>query len=92
MNMVNPPSEAYRVEASAAGQTTPRTQTCASGGSCFIFFNNFMPSQVSIRVVLVASATTWGSVDASPVYNPVFPNGFECGAACHRGFVVVRAT
>ncbi|HUQ75683.1 MAG TPA: hypothetical protein VM183_13240 [Burkholderiales bacterium] len=89
VSLQNPPAEAYRVDVIVPGQAT-QSQSC-NGGSCFIFFDRFLPGQVTVRVILTASSATWGSVDATPTYNPVFPNGFECGAACVRGFVTVRA-
>lgn len=88
VTVANPPAEPYRVEATAAGQTTPQVKDCDRGGSCFVLFNNFFPDQVTIQIVLTASGTVARSANASPNYAIQQPNGPGCGT-CRNATVAL---
>ena len=89
VTLTNPPATAYRVEATANGETTVHAQDCASGGQCFIFFTDFIPVRVSISVV-TASATV--AYDAIPTYTASRPNGPNCPPECRSATVTVSGS
>jgi hypothetical protein len=86
----NPPAEPYRVEATAAGQTTPQVMECTTGGSCSIGFPSALfPGQVTVRVVLTASGTVERSAPITPTYNTV-PIPVHCGGpTCSNAAVTI---
>lgn len=79
VTVANPPAEPYRIEATAAGETTAQVQNCATGGQCFILFNNFFPDRVTINLVVTASGNVARTADVSPSYATQQPNGPGCG-------------
>lgn len=83
VGLTNPPAQAYRVDAAAG--TDVRSQDCASGGQCFIFFTNFMPGLATISVVAASGTATYS---VRPQYFTSFPNGPDCGA-CTGGTTTV---
>ena len=88
VTVANPPMEPYRVEALAAGQTTPQVRDCSSGGSCFILFSDFFPDSVTVQIVLTASGTVVRNTGASPNYVTRQPNGPRCGT-CRNATVAL---
>lgn len=83
----NTNGETLRVEATAAGDTTPRvTQCTAFGGPCPVVFTDFFPTQVSIKVITAFDAVTY---DATPTYVTSRPNGPDCEPECRSANVAV---
>lgn len=83
VTVTNPPAQAYRVD--VASGTDVRSQNCASGGECFIFFNNFLPTRATVSVVAAAGTATY---EVQPQYFAASPNGPDCGT-CTSGHVRV---
>jgi len=68
VSIANPPSQPYRVEATAPGQATPQVFNCASGGTCAVPFPGYSPSQATIQVILTASGTVERTAPVTPSY------------------------
>jgi hypothetical protein len=83
VTLTTPPSEPYRVDVTSG--TTLRSQNCPSGGSCFPFFNSFMPTTATISVVASSGTATYA---VQPRYTTSFPNGPDCGS-CTGGVATV---
>jgi hypothetical protein len=89
ISVSNPPTEPYRVEATAAGQATPQVQECASGGNCFIAFGSHLfPGQLTVRVVLTASGTIERSSTVTPTYSTTELSA-HCGGICRNAGVTI---
>jgi hypothetical protein len=90
ISVSNPPAEPYRVEATAAGQTTAQVRDCATGGSCFIgFSSDLFPGQLTVRVVLTASGTVERTATVTPNYHTV-PIPVHCGGpTCSHGGITI---
>ena len=86
MTLANPPSGAFRIEAQAPGETVPHAIDCMSAQSCLLFFQDYMPAQVTIRVIAGSGTTT---LDATPAYGAVRPNGPDCPPECRQATVTV---
>lgn len=85
-----PPSGAYRVEASAPGDTAPRVQTCDPATACNgrVFFRDFTPDSATIRVVTATDTLTRA---VRPTYQTQQPNGPDCPPTCRRAAVRIGA-
>jgi hypothetical protein len=74
------------VEAITAGQAT-RTMTCTSTNeSCMVRFDEFSPSEVTMRVSWTGHTT---DIAVVPSYSPVYPNGRDCGPACRKTRIAI---
>lgn len=89
ISVSNPPAEPYRVEATAAGQTTPQVQGCAAGGDCFIAFGSHLfPGELTVRVVLTASGTVERTSTVTPTYSTLQLPA-HCGGICKNAGVTI---
>jgi hypothetical protein len=80
------PAGAFRVEASAPGQPA-RVIDCPTAASCErIFFDDFTPDSVTVRVTAAAGAMSW---NGRPSYRTLQPNGPACPPTCRQATVRV---
>jgi hypothetical protein len=84
-----PPAGAYKVEAWSELRVEPQVWECAVGSTCpAAFFPDFEGQDVTVRVTTAAGVRTQEFADVD--YEPVYPNGRRCGAACEQGEVTVQ--
>jgi hypothetical protein len=83
------PAGPYRVEAWSELRIAAEVFECAAGQTCpVVFFPEFEGHDVMVRVTTAAGTSTH---EFEPVdYEPVYPNGRRCGAACEQAEVTVR--
>lgn len=78
----------YKVEAWSELRVAPQVVECAAGQTCEpVFFPDFQGQNVTIRVTTSAGVRTqeFSGVE----YEPQYPNGRRCGAACRQATVTV---
>lgn len=81
------PAGAYRVEAIAAG-AAPAVFECGAGETCpAAYFPGLVAETVTIRVMTSAGVRTQAF---TPEYQPEYPNGRGCPAACRQATVTVQ--
>ena len=75
------PTGPVKVEVTSPGNTTPRVYDCTLGPQCMPvpLFANYMPDTAYVTVTYAGRTTT---TEVHPVYQPQYPNGRACGAAC----------
>lgn len=84
--VISPPTEPYRIEATAAGATGTHTRDCNGVDACDVFFTDFVPTRVTIKVV-TPSATA--SYDAVPAYAGPRSTDPDCPWDCRIASVTV---
>jgi hypothetical protein len=83
------PTGAYRVEAWSEVRTTPQVFECAAGQTCLpVIFPDFEGEDVTVRVTTAAGVRTQSF--AGVAYEPLYPNGRLCGAACEQATVTFQ--
>lgn len=83
------PTGAYTVEAWSELRIAPQVFECAAGQTCpVVFFSGFAGQDVTVRVTTAAGVRTQTFDDVD--YEPVYPNGRRCGAACEQAEVTVQ--
>jgi hypothetical protein len=81
-----PPTGAYTVEAWSEIEVNPRVYECAAGEICPpVLFPQFRGQAVTVRVTTVAGTRTQEFTGVQ--YEPQYPNGPDCGAACEQATV-----
>lgn len=75
------PTGSVHVEITSPTDRTPHAYDCAVGTKCFPdpLFGNWMPDTAYVTVTYAGRTTT---TEVHPVYEPQYPNGRACGAAC----------
>lgn len=88
VQLVGTPPEAYRVEASAPGQPTPRVVECTATNPCGprVFLRDFTPESATIRLIVGADTATR---TVRPSYETVQPNGPGCPPTCRQASVQI---
>jgi hypothetical protein len=85
-----PPAGAYRIEVVPDHDPAlARTLDCPAAEMCgpAAFVGDFFAESVTLRVTTAAGTTTR---QVRPRFQPVYPNGRRCGAACSQAEVTVR--
>lgn len=74
---------------SVSSQGTTMAKDCAAGGNCGgqMFFENFLPSLVSVTVTRGSNTVTYHNLQPTP--RLVQPNGPRCAPSCNQPFVTV---
>jgi hypothetical protein len=82
-----PPVTGFRVELSSPGSPTTYAYACPDAAHCSnpVFFSDFTPDVVDVRVILGADTSFAEAV--RPQYTDVSPNGSRCPPTCHIGRV-----
>ena len=75
VNLMNPPTGPYRVEATEPGNPTVHAQDCGGTSPCSIVFPGFQPAQVHIAVITASGTTTF---DKQTTTVTSYPNGPDC--------------
>jgi hypothetical protein len=87
-----PVTEPLTIEAYSLGPDNPRyVYTCSDASRCNMsgaFFEDYLPSSVSIRVTVGARTRTQS---AQPAYRSFSPNGRDCGPTCRTAVVDIAA-
>ena len=75
------PAGPVNVEVTSPSDTTPRVYNCALGTLCVPgpLLGKYMPDTAYVRVTYAGRTTM---TEVHPVYEPQYPNGRSCGAAC----------
>lgn len=82
------PAGAYRVEAITAPGAAPAVFECGAGETCpAAYFPGLVAERVTIRVTTSAGVRTQ---EFTPDYEPEYPNGRSCPAACQQATVTVQ--
>ena len=83
------PPGPWTIQVQAGGTTMAKD--CPAGGNCggLMFFENFVPTTVSVTVTRGAFSVTYTNLTPTP--KVVQPNGARCGPTCQQPFVVVQA-
>lgn len=83
------PAPPYRVEADAGGGTATYVFECPAAGQCpVIFFPDFTPDRLIVRVVTVSDTTRY---EVRPSYEESQPNGPGCDPICRRAVIELPA-
>ena len=78
-----------RVEAWSELRVAPQVFECAAGEVCqYVVFPDFQGHDVTVRVTTDAGVRTQEFPDVE--YEPQYPNGRRCGAACEQAQVRVE--
>ena len=75
------PTGPVQVYVTTPKDTTPRVYDCTVGPQCMPvpLFTSYMPDTAYITVTYAGRTMT---TEVHPVYEPQYPNGKACGAAC----------